>query len=94
MSSFLKYEWRPNDGGVQIGVTFNGSVMDLIKAVGMLIQQLHGDLRDEDKKFFHFMCKRMMDDDSLIWHPERENKIVVDLKALKKTLEAQQDGTD
>lgn len=94
MNSFLKYEWRPHDGGVQIAVTFEGSILDLLKATGMMIQHLYGNLKEEDKSFFRFMCKQMMDDDAPTWRPERNNAVTVDLKALKKTLEAQQDGTD
>lgn len=94
MNSFLKYEWRPHDGGTQVGVTFNGNLMDITKAVGMLIQQLYGNLRDEDKEFFRFMCKQMMDDDCPIWHPEQEKVTTIDLKELRKQMreEAEQNG--
>ena len=94
MSSFLKYEWRPDDVGARIGFTFNGSAYDMVKAIGMLIQQAYGSIRAEDRDLFQFFCKRMMDDDCPIWHPEQEKVTTIDLKELRKQMreEAEQNG--
>ncbi|MBR3331663.1 MAG: hypothetical protein IKG25_10760 [Mogibacterium sp.] len=94
MSNFLSYEYRPHDGGVQITFAFEGTIVDATKAIGRLIQQFYGKLDDRIKPAFAFACKQLMDEDSPIWNPHDEETIIVDLKALKKTLEAQQDGTD
>lgn len=57
MNSFLKYEWRPHDDGVQITFTFNGSVFDMVKAIGMLIEQVYGNIRAEDRDFFSILLQ-------------------------------------
>lgn len=94
MNSFLKYEWRPHDGGTQIAFAFEGTVVDATAAVGRLIQQFYDKIDDREKPMFAFACMRLMDKDSPVWNPKAKETIIVDLKALKKTLEAQQDGSD
>ena len=86
MSSFLKCEWRPHDGGVQIGFTFNGSAYDMTKAIGMLIQQAYENLHAEDRDLFRFLYRRMMDNDCPIWHPEQDKATIIDMKELRKQM--------
>lgn len=87
MNSFLKYEWRPRDGGEQIAFAFEGTTVDAVTAIGRMIQQFYDKTDDRAKPAFCFACKRLMDGDSPVWHPKDEETVIVDLKALKKTLE-------
>lgn len=84
MNVFLRYEWRPRAGGTEIAFEFNGNILDMTKAVGMLIQQAYGNACAEDRQFFKFACKQMMDDDCPVWHLERENVMTIDMKELRK----------
>ena len=93
MNSFLKYEWRPRVDGTEIVFKFNGNILDMTKGVGMLMQQAYGNARAEDRLFFKFACKQMMDDDSPVWHLERENVMMIDMKELRRQMKDEEAET-
>ena len=89
MNKFLHYEWRPRADGTEIVFKFSGSIFDMMKAIGMLMQQAYGNACAKDRAFFKFACELMMDDDSSVWHLEKENVTTIDMKELRNQARAE-----
>ena len=80
----LKYSFEKVKNGIQIGLEFQGDVVEITAAIGRLIQQVFLKMPEEIRPVFRAAMQHVAAEDSPVWQPDGEESICIDVGALRR----------
>lgn len=80
----LKYSFEKVKSGIQIGLEFQGNVIEVTEAIGRLIQQVFLKTPEEIRPVFRAAMQHVVAEDGPVWQPDGEESICIDVGALRR----------
>ena len=87
---FYKYQ-RKKDGGAEVTVVADGTIVDFLQFIGNLVQTLHAKLPEPLRPMFRYALGELVKEDSFVFEPAQANFVIsADAEELKRQLMEEQ----